>query len=120
MYDRYKIKLLLKEGEIKVFLVNGDSIRKELNPRFKDTGIRKKYSFVPLDEIWIDEKLHYENRDLIVLKALREYNLIKDGMDISDTCAPIESILAKCRRSPLQLPYRTNRELAKIRRRSRI
>lgn len=58
-----------------------------------------------------------KDRELLILKAVREYNLKFDG--IKDTSKSVEPILVKCRRNPLLIPHRLFREECKIKRRQK-
>jgi hypothetical protein len=88
-----------KVGQVKIYLadINGYKIAK--------------------NEILIDG--NERNRELILLKAIREYNLKINGAKPQELKQAIEPILMKCHRNPLLIPHRLNREFAKIHRREK-
>lgn len=106
-------------GHVKVCLVDGNLVRRNLNSRFRDCGMRRTFSFIPKDEVWVDERLCSSDRNLVLLRAIREYNLSVDGMKLEHMKHAVEPIVEKCRRFPLLIPHRLNREYAKIKRREK-
>jgi hypothetical protein len=115
----YKRSLYRTAGKIKIWLVDGSSIRRHVATRFYDIGAHKMFSFIPKNEIWVDDRLRAKERELAILKALRAYNLMEDGMKYENTNTSIEPIMVKCAKQPLLIPHRLNREIAKIKRREK-
>lgn len=107
-------------GNIRVCLVDGNSVRRNYNSRFRDCGMKRTFSFIPKDEIWVDQRLSSSDRNLVLLRAIREYNLSVDGMKLDQMKHAVEPVVEKCRRFPLLIPHRLNREYAKIKRRERM
>lgn len=56
----------------------------------------------------------------VALSALRCYNLDRDGVKLGDMHKSVDKIVAKCAKSPLLIPHRINREIAKMRRREKM
>jgi len=69
-------ELLADYGEVKVWLVNGELVRSALYLEFTEGGHDKVYSFVPENEIWIDDDLSPEERKFVLLHELYERNLM--------------------------------------------
>lgn len=83
-YEIKKIhkKLLKKysEGEVKVWIVDGELIRGLYFVGFTQGGHDKVYKFVPKNEIWIDDDASQKERKFILLHEIHERNLMKTGM----------------------------------------
>jgi hypothetical protein len=69
-------ELLAEYNELKVWVVDGELIRSALYVEFTEGGHGKIYSFVPENEIWIDDDLNPEERKFILLHELYERNLM--------------------------------------------
>ena len=74
-------KALLEEysKKIKIWIVNGKMVRDLLFIKFTAGGHDKVYSFIPKNEIWIDDCIFPEERKFVVLHELYERKLICDG-----------------------------------------
>lgn len=87
---------------------------------YKKFGSLKVYlsdiegSYCTLKELVIGER--EKDRELLILKGLREYNLRCNGQRDLDCSELIE----KCRKNPLLIPHWIEREWAKIRRREKV
>ncbi|MBN2459734.1 hypothetical protein JXB28_05610 [Candidatus Woesearchaeota archaeon] len=70
-------KLLRKyKGKAKVWLVKGKLLRNLVNVDFVQGGHDKVYSFIPKNEVWIDDSLNPEERKFVLLHELIERNLM--------------------------------------------
>jgi hypothetical protein len=72
---------------MKVWLVDGKEVRRKFRKEFEDTGRYfvqgghgKVYSFIPKDEVWIDDDLSEEERKPVLLHELNELGLMRKGM----------------------------------------
>lgn len=68
------------DGEIKIWLVDGKSVRDFYLVDYAEGGHDKVYDFIPKGEIWIDEVLHPEEIKFIVLHELSERRLMSEGL----------------------------------------
>jgi len=68
------------QGEVKVWIVNGELVRGLYFVDFTQGGHDKVYKFVPENEVWIDDNLSQKERKFILLHELHERNLMKKGM----------------------------------------
>jgi hypothetical protein len=76
LLKRIHRELLAEYGDVRVWIVDGELVRSALFIEFTEGGHDKIYSFVPGNEIWIDDDLNPEERKFIVLHELYERNLM--------------------------------------------
>lgn len=70
-------KLLKKYSQkVKVWIVNGELVRGLLFIDFTEGGHDKVYSFVPKNEVWLDDDIFPKERKFILLHELHERNLM--------------------------------------------
>jgi len=69
-------ELLAEHGELKIWLVDGELVRSFIQVSFTEGGHDKVYSFVPENEIWIDDDLNPEERKFVLLHEMYERNLM--------------------------------------------
>lgn len=112
-------KLFQKFNSITAYLVDGNTVRKA-HQNFKEYGMHRTHQYIPKNEIWIDDRLSNKDRHLLALSALKCYNLSNDGAKVEDMHKSVDKIMVKCAKSPLLIPYRINREIAKMRRREKM
>ena len=77
-------KKLLKEysGRVRVWIVNGELVRGIFYINFTEGGHDRVYSFIPRNEIWLDDDVSPEERKFILLHELHERNLMPEHHDI--------------------------------------
>jgi hypothetical protein len=80
---RYWWKTLNQDGEkLKAFIVDGDKVREHYKSDFVEGGNAQAYPWMPEDEIWIEDQVPPEERDLVLLHEATERRLMKrDGLD---------------------------------------
>ncbi len=71
-------------GKVKVWLVDGKIVRDFLLVDYAGGGHDKVYTFIPKDEIWIDEVLHHKEIKFIVLHELSERRFMSQGIKYSE------------------------------------
>lgn len=74
-----RIKLFKKEGDIKVFIVDGAEIRKNLNNQFTNFGQHYRFDFIPVDEFWVDRCKGYDEYEFYIQNMLKEHELMGTG-----------------------------------------
>jgi len=77
--DTIKIKLLKKQGSLKIYLVKGRKIRENLDPNFYFGGHYLVYKYVPKNEVWLDDTVMPKERKYILVHELFELGLMKKG-----------------------------------------
>ena len=78
---RVKIRSLVENlsNGISVILVNGFLVRSLFYPDFTEGGHHLRYSFIPYNEIWIDDSLDEEEFPAIILHETTERNLMSES-----------------------------------------
>ncbi|MCX6742616.1 MAG: hypothetical protein NT116_00075 [Candidatus Parcubacteria bacterium] len=77
--QKIKIKLIKKQGKLKIYLVNGRKIREALDPNFQFGGHHLVYDYMPTNEVWIDNTVSPKERKYVLVHELYEYDLMKKG-----------------------------------------
>ena len=69
-------RLLGRVGSIKIWLVDGDLVRRRYYKRFTEGGNDAAYSWMPRGEVWIDDKLPVKDRYHVIMHELYERGLM--------------------------------------------
>lgn len=108
-------KLLKKYSKkIKVWVVNGELVRDLLFVEFTEGGHDKVYSFVPKNEIWIDDDVSKKEIKYILLHEMHERNLMCKGWSYDGKKSAHKSsseIEYFCRNHPNFLDKKLKKEL---------
>ena len=72
-------KLYGKFKHINVWIVDGKYVRDYLYTDFTQGGHDKVYSFIPKNEIWIEDVLSAKEKKFVILHEIRERNLMRYG-----------------------------------------
>jgi hypothetical protein len=76
-----RLKLLYNIGDIKVYEVDGNMIRKELDTDFTNYAQNFDFEkFIPIDELWIDKENAHSEVDFYVTRMLAERRMIYSGV----------------------------------------
>ncbi|MEI6296179.1 MAG: hypothetical protein WCO84_00855 [bacterium] len=78
---KYYIEKISAKGVINIWLVNGKSIRDNLDIEFTNYGQKFFYSYIPENEFWIDTEASQDERKYFVDRMLIEKKLIDNGCD---------------------------------------
>jgi hypothetical protein len=70
---------MMKDEDYTVYLVDGAEIRKTFDPHFVFGGHDLVYSYIPQNEIWLDEKMNNGEVPYILLHEKIERDLMKAG-----------------------------------------
>jgi hypothetical protein len=68
--------------KFKAWVVNGELVRDLLCIDFTEGGHDKVYSFIPENEIWLDDDIEPKERKFILLHELHERNLMPEGHNL--------------------------------------
>jgi len=82
--DSLKIKLLKKQGQLKIYLINGKMLRKKLDPNFYFGGHHLAYKYVPKNEVWLDNSVVIKERKYVLIHELYELQMMKKGKGYND------------------------------------
>jgi hypothetical protein len=114
----HKKRLKKYNGKVKVLIVKGKLVRGLITSDFVQGGHDKVYSFIPKNEIWIDDSLNPEEWKFVLLHELIERNLMCWGWVYAmkyeipwmhstvKSCDGIEPETAHARASEIELYYR--------------
>src|ERR1035437_7959796 len=84
LYKKYKDKIYIKKerqiGDFTVWIVDGDLIRDHVQEEFTNYSFHYRFSFIPKDEIWIDEQASSDESQFYIDRLLYQIKLIKNGM----------------------------------------
>ena len=95
-------KLLKKYGgdKCKVWIISGELVRGIFFLDFTEGGHDEVYSFVPKNEIWIDDDLSKKELKFVLLHEVYERNLMAKGMSYVEAHRHALQIEYHCRRHP--------------------
>ena len=82
---------------VKVWLVDGARVRNELDIDFTEGGHGYVYTFIPQDEVWIDDDIDPDERKFIILHELHERNLMSLGLPYGKAHAEANQVEAVAR-----------------------
>lgn len=71
-----RLRLLGKVAGLSVYLVSGEKVRDDLDIDFTMGGNAGRYSYVPMNEIWIDDAMHVLDRTATALHEVVERDLM--------------------------------------------
>lgn len=110
-------KRLLKSysGNISVWIVSGELVRDIFMIDFTEGGHDRVYSFIPKNEVWIDDDLSPEERKFVILHELHERHLMAKGLDYGKAHDSANEVEYHCRRHPRELGKKLKSEIKKNR-----
>jgi len=76
--------LIVKIGLLKIFLVDGFIVRKQIDPGFCLGGHYMVYRYIPKNELWLDVAVDQNELPYILTHELRELELMKHGMSYNN------------------------------------
>ena len=80
----YYLKKIGQRGKIKIWLVDGAAIRRDLDPEFPNFGQHFRFNFIPEYEFWIDREAVPDERRFFIDHLLTEWRLMKKGVSYSE------------------------------------
>ena len=79
------LKLIRIENGVKIYLVDGELVRDKFDIEFTMSGHHWRYQFIPINEIWIDNKLDKDDIESSIEHEVKERSLMKNKkMNFSD------------------------------------
>jgi hypothetical protein len=105
-----------KDRKIKIWVVKGELVRDLFFLDFTEGGHDKVYSFIPENEVWIDDDLDLEERKFVILHELHERNLMCKGEDYDSAHKSSSKIEYYCRKHPKKLDRYIRREFRRAER----
>ncbi len=77
------VSKLKRVGEFKVFLVNGEYIRANIDEEFTNFGQHYRFSFIPEMEFWIDKGASIREQNFYISHLIIEHSLMSKGIKYS-------------------------------------
>jgi len=74
------IKKADERGDIQVWIVNGAYIRGNIDEEFTNFGQHYRYSYIPVNEFWIDREAEQDELQFFIDHLLMEHRLMSQGM----------------------------------------
>jgi hypothetical protein len=87
-----------RRGDIRVWTVDGIYIRLNLDKEFTNYGQHYRFSFIPLNEVWIDRTAGEDDSQFIIDHMLIEHRLMAAGVPYEKALARAEKEEQKERR----------------------
>ncbi|MFH1759327.1 MAG: hypothetical protein ABH822_02065 [Patescibacteria group bacterium] len=73
-----------ERGKLKIWLVDGSYIRGHLDEEFTNFGQHYRYSYIPINELWVDQEAEHDEHNFFIDHLLIEYQLMKKGASYDD------------------------------------
>jgi hypothetical protein len=85
-------------GNLTVWIVDGSYIRGHIDEEFTNFGQHYRYSYIPLNELWLDKEAEQNGRQFFIDHLLVEYSLMAKGMPYNDALVKGDAVERKERR----------------------
>lgn len=99
--------------KIKVWIVSGEAIRSLFFIDFTEGGHGYVYSFIPKNEVWIDDDIEPDEIKFVLLHELHERNLMSKGMKYDPAHSSSSKIEYACRRHKKDINKELKKEIKK-------
>lgn len=99
--------------KIKVWIINGEAVRDLFFIDFTEGGHGYVYSFVPKNEVWIDDDIEPEEIKFVLLHEMHERNLMSKGMEYDSAHRSSSKIEYACRRKKKDINQELKKEIKK-------
>jgi hypothetical protein len=99
--------------KIKVWIVSGELVRDLFFIDFTEGGHGYVYSFIPKNEIWIDDDIDIDEIKFVLLHEFHERNLMVKGMKYDSAHKKSSEIEYYCRHHPKELNEKLKIEIEK-------
>jgi len=98
--DDVRVKLFKKlpKSGIKIFIVDGESVRNQYNMDFTEGGHWLVYNFIPKGECWLDNDVEPKERKWILAHELAEIGMMENGLNYETAHAKASKYEQKLRR----------------------
>ena len=109
LLDSRKVKLRLlhtTENNVQVWLVDGSLVRSWLHIDFTEGGHDFVYSYVPDNEVWIDNDIGWDERGFVILHEIFERNRMAEGWPYSKAHAAASELEHRMRMNPDELHWK--------------
>jgi len=76
---KFYLKKLSQRGDIVIWQVDGNCIRRELDEEFTNFGQHYRFSYIPVNEFWLDKEAMPNERGFFIDHLLVEWKLMREG-----------------------------------------
>lgn len=98
----YRVPLGERNG-IKIWIVDGYNVRRDIYPDFGFSGNDRAYHFIPEKEIWIDGEISCEETEYSISQEMKERDLMDKGLEYDSAYTNAIQISDKMREDQLLL-----------------
>ena len=92
------IKKIDERGDLKIWVVDGALIRQKTDEEFTNFGQHYRYSYIPKDELWLDQEASENERKYFIDHLLVEHRLMKAGKTYNEALYEADRVERKERR----------------------
>ncbi|TSD02922.1 MAG: Uncharacterized protein Athens071416_441 [Parcubacteria group bacterium Athens0714_16] len=107
----HKKQIASYKNGLEVWLVHGELVRDFYFIDFTEGGHDKVYSFVPKNEVWIDDDLSPKERRFVLLHEVHERRLMASGLLYPESHRSASKIEFMCRNKPSLLAKKLRLEI---------
>jgi hypothetical protein len=97
-----------ERGNIQVWIVDGPYIRTNMDEEFTNFGQHYRFSYIPVNEFWIDREAENNERQFFIDHLLMEHRLMSKGMSYSEAIVIADRTERKQRRRAGDLKVMTH------------
>lgn len=98
--ESLKTRLLMRFGDLDVWFVNGEQVRKQFDPDFILGGNGYRYEYVPKNEVWIEDVLSPADKIYTLLHEVFEVSRMKEGISYESAHDQATYVEKKLRNEP--------------------
>ena len=99
--------------KIRIWIVSGELVRSLFFLDFTEGGHGYVYSFIPKNEIWIDDDIELDEIKFVLLHELHERRLMSKGMKYDRSHKASSRIEYYCRKHPKEIDGELKKEIKK-------
>jgi len=99
--------------KIKIWIVSGEAVRGLFYVDFTEGGHGYVYSFIPKNEVWIDDDIEPDEIKFVLLHELHERRLMSKGMKYDPAHSLSSKIEYYCRKHKEQIEKELKKEIKK-------
>ncbi len=99
--------------KVRVWIVGGELVRDLFFLDFTEGGHGYVYSFIPKNEVWIDDDIEPDEIKFVLLHELHERSLMSKGMKYEPAHKISSKIEYYCRKHPKELDQELKKEIKK-------
>ena len=97
-----------QHGDLAVWIVDGSYIRGHMDEEFTNFGQHYRFSFIPLNELWLDQEAKQNERQFFIDHLLVEHRLMAKGMSYNDALVKGDAVERKERKLAGDIKRMTN------------